>query len=91
MINKGNKMKIQFIKLPYGYQAGATDCPVTYRTIRKVKRGVVGLDYGYCENDGTGGWRVGYCDEFTKSREWAWQVDSKAAAVNMIKINMGGV
>jgi len=84
-------MKIKFIKLSDGYKADVTDALVTYRTIKKVKRPVVGMEYGYCEKIDTDNWRVGYCDEFTKSREWAWQVDSKAAAVNMIKINMGGV
>lgn len=83
--------KIKFIKLPYGYRYGATDSPSTYRTERKVKKPVVGFEYGYCENDGNGGWRVGYCDELTKNREFAWQVVSKAAAIDMINKNMGGV
>jgi len=87
-------MKIQFIKLDNvfaGFYDDVTDAAVTYRTIKKVKRPVVGMEYGYCEKIDTNNWRVGYCDEFTKSREWAWQVDSKAAAVDMISKNMGGV
>jgi hypothetical protein len=90
-------MKIKFLKLQntfeYHNENGVLSAveSTTYRTVKKVKRPVIGLDYGYCQNDATGGWRVGYCDEFTKNREWAWQVSSKAAAVDMISKNMGGV
>mgnify|MGYP003654376499 CR=1 FL=1 len=81
---------MKFFRTSYAYRNGITDCKTTYRTVHKVKRHRYGMEYMFTEKDETGGWRVGFCDELQKNREWAWSVDSKQAAVEMVNKNGGG-